>query len=503
MKNIVLVFLLTAGQLFGQQPAFITDSLDTYIEREMQRWNIPGLAVAIVKDGEIVVSKGYGVTDLATGQKTDANTLFMIASNSKAFTGTALALLEKQGRISLNDKVVQYLPYFAMNDPNITQLVTIEDVLSHRLGFATFQGDFLNWDCNLDRKALIENIRKNVPVYDFRDTYGYCNAGFLTAGEVVAAVTDTSWDDFVKYNFFKPLKMSRTTSTYAELMMDKNKCTPYTLANGELIKLAYDSLDNLAAVGGINSSVNDLSHWLLMQTGNGKFEGKQIVPADVLANTRLPRTIAGSGGSRLYKSQHFNLYGLGWFLKDYEGRKLVMHEGGANGFVTSTVVVPEDKLGIVVLTNTDANGLYDALRYQILEAYFNVPYRNLSEIYYGFYAPGFAETDAQIAEWEKVAGKNIAPALNIDAYTGVYKNEVYGELEIIKENNALKIKFAHHPHLTGNLKAAGENNFICFYDPISWGVVEIPFSVEAGKVESVTVTVNGFIDNMPYVFIKQ
>ncbi len=503
MKNLLLLILLITGtKLFAQQPVFVTDSLDAYITREMKKWQIPGLAVAIVKDGKVVVSKGYGVTDLETKQAVDANTLFMIASNTKAFTGTSLALLEKQGRISLNDKVIKYIPYFAMHDPNITAMVTIEDILSHRLGFETFQGDFLNWASNLSRKQLIENIKTNVPVYDFRDSYGYCNAGFLTAGEIVEAVTDTTWDDYVKYHFFDPLKMNRTTTTHAALLKDNNKCVPYTIFNGKVVKLAYDSLDNFAAVGGINSSVNDMANWLLMQTADGKFNGKQVIPADVIANTRLPRSIVSGGSSRLYKSQHFNLYGLGWFIKDYEGKKLIMHEGGANGFVTSTIVVPELLLGIVVLTNTDVNGLYEALRYQILEAYLNVPYRNLSQTYYGFYAPGFETAEKELADWKNIVDKNLKPALNLSEYTGTYSNAVYGKINIVNEGGNLKIIFPHHPQLTGNLKSAGDNNFICYYNPVSWGVKEIPFTIENNKVKSVTITVNDFIDFLPYEFTK-
>lgn len=497
------LFLITGYCLTAQQPAFITDSLDIYIQREMQRWQVPGLAIAIVKDGKVVATKGYGVTDLETKKPVDANTLFMIASNTKAFTGTSLAILEKQGRISLNDKVIKYLPYFALNNPEITKMVTIEDVLSHRLGFETFQGDFLNWESNLSRKELIQNMQKNIPPYDFRDTYGYCNAGFLTAGEIILAVTDTSWDDYLKYHFFNPLKMTRTSTTYAALLKDENKCSPYTIFNGKLVKLDYDNLDNLGPAASINSSVNDLSHWLLLQLANGKFEGKEIISAEAIKNTRLPRSVAGSGSSGLYKSQHFNLYGLGWFLKDYEGKKLMTHSGGANGFVTTTLVVPEAQLGVIVLTNTDANGLYEALQNQIFEAYLGLPYRNLSSIYYGFYAPGYQETDIQLAEWAKLIEKNHKPALDLNAYTGKYYNSVYGEITIENKNGALEIHFAHHPQLTGNLKSVGENKFICYYNPVSWGVKETPFTVENNKVKSVTITINDFIDFLPYEFVKQ
>ena len=503
MKKIIIVFLLLNGLLLhAQQPAFITDSLDSYIQREMKRWQIPGLAVAIVKGDKVVATKGYGVTDLDTKQAVDANTLFMIASNSKAFTGTSLALMEKNGQLNLNDKVIDYLPYFAMHDPAITKMVTVEDVLSHRLGLETFQGDFVTWDSDLSRKQLIENFKNNIPVYEFRDTYGYCNMGFLVAGEVIHAVTDTTWDDYLQYHFFNPLQMQRSSTTQAALLKDNNKCSPYTYFDGRIQKIDYDNVDNIGPAASINSSVNDLSHWLLMQVGNGNYKGKQIIPADVIQNTRTPRSIAGSGSSRLYKSQHFNLYGLGWFIKDLDGKKTLSHSGGANGFVTNTVIIPEAQLGVVVLTNTDANGLYEALCYQIIEAYLNLPYRNLSEIYYGFYAPGFEEAKEQMQNWEKITGKNLSPALDLSAYTGTYFNPVYGKITITKAEKNLHVSFANHANLKGVLKPAGDNLFICYYDPISWGVKEIPFVVEDGKVKSVTITINDFIDFLPYEFTK-
>lgn len=505
MKKIYsLIFALCVATLtFAQQPAFITDSLDSYIQREMKKWNIPGMAVAIVKDGQIVVEKGYGVTDVHTGQKTDQNSLFMVASNSKAFTGTALSLLEYQKRLNLNDKVTTYLPYFKLYDPNASQLVTVEDLMCHRLGLETFQGDFLNWDGNLSREQVVRAMALHKPSFEFRDTYGYCNAGFVAAAEVLYAVTDTTIDDFLKAHIFTPLQMTRTSTTHAAIAADKNACKPYTVFDGRLVQLEYDNVDNLAAAASINSSAHDLANWLIMQLNNGKFNDVQVLPKQVVNNPRLPRTVVGSGNSSIYKSQHFNLYGLGWFIKDFEGRRVYSHDGGANGFVTGTTFIPEAGLGIVVLTNTDANAFYDALRYQIMEAYFNVPYRNISDIYLARVTPGNEAQDSVLHSYQAIAEKNLTPALPIASYTGKYHNEVYGDMEIKESNGTLVMTFSHHPQLTGSLRASGGNNFICFFDPVSWGVKEFPFTVVDGKVISVTVTINDFIDFMPYEFVKQ
>ncbi|HRB37599.1 MAG TPA: serine hydrolase domain-containing protein, partial [Bacteroidia bacterium] len=229
MKKLLGLFLLTVLTTFQTfaQGDFLKDSLDNYINREMQRWQIPGVAIAIVKDGKVITTKGYGLRETGKPDKVDEFTLFQIASNTKAFTGTALALLDYQKRISLDDKVTKYLPWFQLKDPCATEMVTIKDILCHRIGFYTFQSDFLNWDCNMTTDALIKNMRNVQPVNEFRAKYGYCNMGYVTAGEVIKAVTDTSWQDFFDYHFFKPLQMNRSSVFHQKIVTDANAAKPY------------------------------------------------------------------------------------------------------------------------------------------------------------------------------------------------------------------------------------------------------------------------------------
>ncbi|MBC8045429.1 MAG: serine hydrolase [Fimbriimonadaceae bacterium] len=382
-------------------------------------------------------------------------------------------------------------------------MVTIEDILSHRLGFETFQGDFYNWNNNATRKEIIQNIAKNKPAYDFRDTWGYCNAGFITAGEVIHAATDTTWEDFIQYNFFNPLGMNRSSLTHEKIVSDKNACKPYTMFQNKLVRLEYDNLNNIAPCGAINSCTNDLTHWLQLQINSGRYNGKQIFPAEVISETRIPRSIVSDGRSGLFTSQHFDLYGLGIGLNDYEGREIIWHTGGADGFVTTVCFIPEEKLGIAVLTNTDANYFFIACLYQIIESYFEVPYRNLSETFYTFYEGNNNAANEQIEAWYKQTAEISSTESELNKYTGKYKDDVYGNMEIKLEEGKLNMYFEHHPQLTGKLQSLGGNNFICTYDPINWGIKEIPFTVENGKVKSVSVTVNDFIDYGIYEFIKQ
>ena len=511
------------GEVFAQ-PSFIKDSLDKYIEREMKRWNVPGSAVAIVKDGKVVVMKGYGVRSIDKQEKVDENTLFQIASNTKAFTATSIAMLDVQKRLSLDDKVTKWLPYFKLYDSLANGEVIIKDLLCHRIGFQTFQSDLLNWNCNLSRKELIINMRNVKPVFSFRSHYGYCNAAFLTAGEIIPAVTDTSWDDFLKYHYFIPLKMNHTSATYKTIVADNNACKPYTIADDKLVLLPYANVDNLGPAASINSCVKDLSNWLLMQLDSGRFEGKRVVPFEALQETRASNMIVSDMNPKM--GSNFQLYGLGWFLIDYHGVKIIRHDGGADGFVTTVCFIPQLNLGIVVLTNTDANSFYAALRTQIIDAYMNLPYSNHSERIFKAVSANTKFENAEINKMRMTASSKPTSVLKSEDYTGKYKNEVYGEIFIIntpiinppKKGNQnkftaptigtigkgpLMISFAHHPFLTGKLEPMGENDFLCTYSVATYGIKKINFNVKDGKVKSVIIRVNDFVDMMEYEFVKE
>ena len=233
MRNQLLLILLSAF-LSGAyaQNTFVTDSLDGYINREMNRWKIPGLAISIVKDGKVVFMKGFGVREDGKPGKTDEQTLFQIASNTKLFTATCISMLNSQKRLSLDDKITKWISDFRLNDSMATREVTIRDMLCHRIGFQTFQGDFLHWNCNLTRKELIYNMRNIKPVYSFRSKWGYCNMGFVTAGEVIKLATDTAWDDFIRLRLFEPLHMDHTSVSVNKIINDTNAAVAHTVKIG-------------------------------------------------------------------------------------------------------------------------------------------------------------------------------------------------------------------------------------------------------------------------------
>ncbi len=512
MKRLICFLLaLSAGlssTLAQKQPTFVTDSLDAYIRRGMADWQIPGLAIAVVKDGKIVVSKGYGVRELAGSGKNepvDENTLFLIASNSKLFTGTALAKLEFDKKLSLNDKVTKYLPDYQLYDPAATQLVTIRDLLCHRLGTKTFQGDFTFWDTNLSRAEVIRRMRLLKPVGQFRQDYGYCNSAFVTAGEIIPKVTGQSWEVYVDANLVKPLGMTNTYMLTAGAETRSNIARPYTTGfspDGRPMRLPYDNVDNLAPAGSMVSCVKDLSQWLMMQLDSGRFAGKQVLPWAVVRQTRDANTILGSRKSGVLP-RHFQAYGLGTIMSDYNGRQVYAHTGGAFGFVTNTCFVPEEKLGITILTNQDNQSFFEALRYMVLDAYLGVPYTDRSRFFLNGARADNEKQKQELAALAERVAKRAKPALPLTAFAGTYRNELYGTIAVTSNGAGLTITFEHHPTLTGRLDYMDDNTFRLTYSNPAFGIFPAKFTVEGGAVRSVEIKANDFVEYDPYRFEKQ
>lgn len=491
MKKYILLALIFAGtNLLAQQPAFVTDSLRIYMQREMAAWEIPGAAVAIVKDGKVIVSQGYGVKEQGKTDTVNKETLFQIASCSKAFTATAIAMLHVEKKLSLDDSVVKFIAGFRLYETYTTNNCTVRDLLCHRIGLQTFQGDFVNWGSNLTREEIVGQMAKNKPVFGFRAAYGYCNMGFLVAGQIIPVVTGKSWDQYVHDMFFLPLNMTRSSTTYAELLADKNRATGHTYWQGKNQVVEYDNIDNLGPAGSINSCVKDLANWVLCQLDSGRFNGKQVIPFAALAETRKPQVPLPART----KGSHLASYCLGWQTMDYNGVQPFWHNGGTSGFVTTVCFVPELNLGIVVLTNTDQNNFYNNLRMQILDAYLKLPYKNYSQISLAQFKLGRAEEEKQISMWkEKVKSAPKLPIATKD-FAGTYVNPVYGKMIIVEQKGKLTCLFERHPKYFGTLEYMGDSTFLCTYNTPVWGIKPIPFMIKDGKVESITISVADFVD---------
>jgi CubicO group peptidase (beta-lactamase class C family) len=453
-----LVVLILVNSVFAQSPTTPPADLDAYVASSMKAFDVPGMAVAIVKDGKIVVAKGYGIRKLGDPTPVDEFTMFGIGSNTKAFTTAALATLVDEGKLSWDDPVYQRLPGFVMYDPYVSHEMTIRDLLTHRSGMGLGEGDLLFWPhSTYTREEVIYKLRFMKPASSFRSHYAYDNLLYMTAGQIIPAVTGTSWDDYIRQHIFAPLGMNHSNVSNQAFKPGDDYAFPHSSVDDKLQVIPFGDLDNAGPAGSINSCAADMAKWVQLQLNRGKFvdrdghlfteqRSKEMWSAQtILPIGDPPPPLAGL-------KANFADYALGWGLRDYHGRKLVGHTGGVGGFVSRVMLVPEENLGVVVLTNAEEDGAFDSILYHVLDHYFHLPptdwiagYKTLKDTE----EKGAAETMNK-AEGSRDA--NSKPSLPLEKYAGVYKDAWYGPITIRMENGGLVISFDHTPTMIGDLQ---------------------------------------------------
>ncbi|HEX7318385.1 MAG TPA: serine hydrolase [Pyrinomonadaceae bacterium] len=454
-----LALLLLALLIFSQAtPAQTLEErlkeIDDYAAKAGQEWKVPGFSVAIVKDDKVVFVKGYGVRELGKTEPVDKDTLFAVASNSKAFTSAALATLVDEGKIKWDDPVTKYLPYFQLYDPYVTREMTVRDLLSHRSGLATFGGDLLWYETNYSREDVIRRVRFLKPAYGFRSRYGYQNIMFLAAGEIVPAVTGKSWDDYVRERFFLPLGMTRTVTTYKQLLSSQNVATPHNETEGRVKVVKYSNVDAAGGAAAINSSATEMAEWLRLQLGRGTYQGKKIFSADRSREMWTPHTIVSGvseAGERFNPTVHFNLYGLGWGLSDYRGRKVVTHSGGLDGMTSRVALMPEENLGVVILTNSETP-LQAFLYYKVFDVFTGAPPRDWSADYMARVKAAREREEVEAKKVEEARVPNTKPSLSLSSYAGTYGGQMYGDAKVTEENGRLVVRLVPSPNYVGDLE---------------------------------------------------
>jgi CubicO group peptidase (beta-lactamase class C family) len=438
----VLVVVILAGRSVLAQTAPPAD-LDEYVARSMKTFDVPGMALAIVKDGKVVVSKGYGVRKLGETTPVDENTLFGIGSNTKAFTAAALATLVDEGKLNWNDPVNDRLPGFVMNAPYVSKEMQIRDLLCHRSGLGLGEGDLMFWPhTTFTREEVVYRLRYLKPATSFRTTFAYNNLMFLTAGQVVAAVSGKSWDDYVREKILLPLGMNTTNTSNAAFKPGDDYAYPHEKVDGKLQVIPFENLDNAGPAGSINSSVAEMSKWIALQLNHGKIPGSEVrIFSEKSSQQMWAQQMVvpiGQGAEELKALRpHFRGYGLGWFLWDYRGRKLVGHTGGVAGFVSRVLLVPEENFGLVILTNAEEDYAFDSVMYHIVDSYFGAPNTDWTA---AFKAAEDKESKEADETMQKAIAKRAAdskPSLPLEKYVGEYSDPWYGKVTIRQESTGL------------------------------------------------------------------
>ena len=376
MRKIIVILSLffVTGMLYGQ--TLTSKDIDNLVENSMKAFDVPGIALGIIKDGKIIHAKGYGVRSLNTKQKTDENTLFGIASNSKAFTCASLGILVDEGKLKWDDKVRDYIPEFKLYNPYVTEEFTIRDLVTHRSGLGLGAGDLMFFpdSSDFELKDIIYNLRFLKQVSGFRTKYDYDNNLYIIAGEVIARVSGKSWDDFVEERIIRPLGMTKTATSFDRLKDKTNVIDGHAPVNGKVQVIARNIMKVGHSAGGINSNITDLSKWVQLWLNKGKYgDGltKTLFSENVYREMTSAQTIIQVGGPGPYNT-HFAAYGLGFFLSDEKSYKKVTHTGGLEGMVTQITMIPELNLGIIVLTNQVEGGAFTSITNQLKDSYYGI-----------------------------------------------------------------------------------------------------------------------------------
>jgi CubicO group peptidase (beta-lactamase class C family) len=455
--TVVVVALLRAA------PAPPPD-LDLWVQRAMQTFQVPGLALAIVKDDAVVTAKGYGVRKMGEAAPVDGRTLFGIASNTKAFTATALGILVDEKKIEWDAPVIRYLPSFAMFDPYVTRELTIRDLLVHRSGLGLGAGDLLWWPASTyNRKEIAHRLRFIPPATSFRSAYAYDNVLYLVAGEVIEAVSGQSWEDFVSSRILARVGMTGTNVRHSAATATGNVAATHADVDGRVRPIAPFDSDNTNPAGGINSSAEDMAKWLRVQLAGGRLaDGSRLISeasARQLTTIVTPMPMGNPPPELPALKMNFRGYALGFEIRDYRGHKIVLHTGGLPGYVSRVAMIPDANVGVAVLTNQESGEAFDSIAWHVLDQYLGAPAFDWIDAY----SKVRARQAMRLAEEEKQAAARDAsakPSLPFDKYAGTYHDAWYGDIVVSNTAGRLSMTFGHTPSLTGTLEPFQHDTFI-------------------------------------------
>ncbi len=466
-KIIVTVALLALSYqtpLLAAPKGLSSVEIDQIVQLAMEKFSVPGMAVGIIRDGKVIHAKGYGIRNIDKKGKVDSETLFSIASTGKAFTAAALALLVDEGKISWDDKVIDHIPDFRLYDPWVTREFNIRDLLIHNSGLGLGAGDLMVWPSqDFSRKEIIANIRHLKPVSSFRTQFAYDNLLYLVAGEVIAAVSGMSYEDFIDSRILKPLKMEHCVANVQATQDQKNIADPHMVKNGKLqtmnryVKFGEEVV--ISAAGGLLCSTESMLKWFDMHLRKGQLPGGGIfLSEEQQTEIMTPQTIMPVSKSTADSfNTNFSAYGLGWFLTDMNGFKIAQHGGGLPGMLCLNLMIPDLGIGIVIYTNQQAGYARPAIMNTIVEAYTSDNKTDWLTKYYDIKQQRLAMAAKAMPDMTEL---NYEPAESISRYVGTYKDPWFGEIVITENKGELFFRAVKSERLTGKMVPYKSDIFI-------------------------------------------
>jgi CubicO group peptidase (beta-lactamase class C family) len=450
------VLLCVTMSLFSQDQAGNLQQLDQYVQKAMKDWSVPGLAIAVVKDGEIILSKGYGERKLNSGQAVDENTIFAIASTTKAMTAAAMGMLVDEGKVRWDDRVADHWPEFQLFDPYSTRELRVRDLFTHNTGVGN--ADFLWYDSDLTSEEILRRMRYAKPTYPFRGGYTYQNIMYLAAGELISRLSGVPWRIFVQRRIFDPLLMYSTYPKREASLDESNRSVPHYEIDGKIQAITDSDADPIAPAGAVWSSVADMAIWTKFVLDSARINGRSLLRPETYREWLQPQIIIPP--AQFYPTvkltrPNWTSYALGWFQHDYRGEIVNFHTGSLAGTTAMIGLLPKKRVGVYILGNLDHAELRHALMYKVFDLFgFDDAGRDWSAQVKALYDDLLKAAKRERDKMLSAPTPDTEPSRPLSAYAGTYTDPFYGQVEVIvredhlelatSKNNNAKLKHWHY-----------------------------------------------------------
>ena len=494
MRILALALLLSAAPALADPPA----GFDARVEAVRNLADVPGMAIAIVENGKVVLAKGYGVRKLGSPTRVDADTIFMTGSTGKAITTAALATLVDAGKLSWDDHVTDRLPGFQMYDPWVTREMTVRDLLTHRSGLGLGAGDLLVVPRgSLSRAEVVRRLRFIKPATSFRSAYAYDNVLYIVAGQLIEAVSGQTYEDYVREHVFRPAGLKTATSDAPHRLATANRALPHArlgAVRGLGDQQVIDERDELSPAstpaGLLALSANDLGRWLQIQLAHGAIPGGgRLFSEAASAEMWKPQTIQPIGGTPpelAGTKPTFEAYALGWGVRDYRGARIISHAGGVFGYTTMVVLIPEKNVGFAITINAEDSIARMGLTYELLDHYLGASPQDWPGRYAAYVNRRLAAA-AQTVQQRAATPAKVGPAAPLANYAGAYEDAWYGKITVGRDARGLTIDFTNTPRMTGRLEHYQYDTFVARFDDKGIEPAYVTFALDAdGKVARAT-----------------
>jgi len=483
MKYYLIIFAFILSQNVRPQKDtsyFTSNEIDTYIKNEMSNWDVPGLSICIIKNNEVLVKKSYGMISVADTIHVNNNTLFPIASLTKSITSTALLKLLNEKKIKLNKRLNIFLKDYSLSNKSKIKNITIKDLLSHRTGYKSHQGDFFIEDSDLTKQQIIEKVWSLNPYYTNNKSFGYHNVGYLFAGDMIEQLSGKKYFNYINKSILTPLGMNYTIESFNSFINNNNRALPHTIKNEELILMNEVNYEKLNSAGGLYSNINDLSKWLLFQINNGSYNDRSIICNKIIKQSHKPIT----------KTSDNSWYGLGWYVEDVLNNTIINHSGSINGFTSKMAFSKKEKLGVVVLANTNNSPICEIISSDIIDKLLKIDPRGLSTYFKELFK-----------EFEERKKNNFIKSQNsyiFESINGEYVNSVYGKIIFLKTKQGnFEVTFEHHPNFKSTFIGMKRNSLVFKNSDFE---IYINHNQNYKKLQ---IKFSPFIDSSTYLFIKK